>query len=92
MPGPTVRWQYVAVCDLDSKRLAQGKQTIENLNRQKNRQSPPEIATYTKYEDLLARRDIDAVVISLPDHQHAEVCLAAIRRRGRMSTFRSHSR
>lgn len=77
--GDAALADYAAVCDLDSKRLEQGKQTIQNLNGQNKRSAPPEIGTYTKYEELLARRDIDAVVISLPDHQHAEVCLAAIR-------------
>ena len=67
---------YVAVCDLDSKRLAGGKAFI-----QKNTTSPapPDIATYGDYHELLARKDIDAVVISLPDHQHAQVALTAIR-------------
>ena len=36
------------------------------------------IDTYGNYHELLARKDIDAVVISLPDHQHAEVALSAI--------------
>ena len=32
----------------------------------------------TDYHELLARKDIDAVVLSLPDHQHAEVALRAV--------------
>lgn len=35
------------------------------------------IRTYEKYQDLLARRDIDAVVIAVPDHSHAMVAIAA---------------
>jgi predicted dehydrogenase len=35
------------------------------------------LATHERAEDLLARHDIDAVVISVPTHRHAEVALAA---------------
>jgi predicted dehydrogenase len=37
----------------------------------------PRIDTYEKFEDLLARQDIDAVVIAVPDHSHARVAVAA---------------
>jgi myo-inositol 2-dehydrogenase / D-chiro-inositol 1-dehydrogenase len=68
----------VAVCDLDSKRAAAGKATVEKLCRD-NHQRVSEITVYTDYQELLARPDIDAVVISLPDHWHAEMALAAVR-------------
>lgn len=32
---------------------------------------------YEKYQDLLAREDIDAVVIAVPDHNHAMIAIAA---------------
>jgi predicted dehydrogenase len=35
------------------------------------------IDTYEKYQDLLARQDIDAVVIAVPDHNHAMIAIAA---------------
>ncbi len=35
------------------------------------------VETYEKYEDLLARTDIDAVVIAVPDHSHAMIAIAA---------------
>ncbi|HXC98369.1 MAG TPA: Gfo/Idh/MocA family oxidoreductase [Verrucomicrobiae bacterium] len=66
----------VAVCDLDSKRATAGKATVEKLHRDNNLRVP-EITVYTDYHELLARPDIDAVVISLPDHWHAEMALAA---------------
>ena len=34
---------------------------------------------YIHYEELLARKDIDAVVIASPDHQHALMAIAACR-------------
>jgi len=67
----------VAVCDLDSKRLAAGKALVEKFYRDAG-QTAPVISTYGNYHELLARKDIDAVTISLPDHQHAEVALAAL--------------
>ena len=37
------------------------------------------MSTHMDYREILARDDIDGVVLSLPDHQHAEIALAAIR-------------
>ena len=67
----------VAVCDLDGKRVAEGRTLVERLYRDKGVALPP-VATMRDYRDLLARKDIDAVVISTPDHQHAEIALAAV--------------
>jgi predicted dehydrogenase len=36
-------------------------------------------ATYEKYEELIARTDIDAVVIAVPDHYHAIIAIAALK-------------
>ena len=35
------------------------------------------VDVYEDYQDLLAREDIDAVVIATPDHQHAVIAIAA---------------
>jgi myo-inositol 2-dehydrogenase / D-chiro-inositol 1-dehydrogenase len=68
----------LAVADLDSRRAASGKTRVEHLFAARN--APPQkIDVYTDYKRLLARSDIDAVTISLPDHQHAEVALRALR-------------
>ncbi len=67
----------VAVCDLDSKRVLDGKALVERFQREKN--APiSEIGTYHDYRELIARKDIDALVVSTPDHWHAELALAAI--------------
>jgi predicted dehydrogenase len=67
----------VAVCDLDSIRVAGGKATVEKLFA--GRAGPkPGIETYHDYREMLARKDIDAVTVSTPDHWHAQLALAAI--------------
>ncbi|MDO8930720.1 MAG: Gfo/Idh/MocA family oxidoreductase, partial [Bacteroidota bacterium] len=38
---------------------------------------PVDIQAYEKYQDLLARADINAVVIAVPDHSHAMIAIAA---------------
>jgi predicted dehydrogenase len=69
---------YVAVCDVDARRAADGRALVEMFYREK--QAPaPTVGLYGDYRELLARSDIDAIVISTPDHWHAEPALAAIR-------------
>ena len=67
----------VAVCDLDSKRAAGARTFIQEWYQKKNLSAA--IDTYGDLRELLARKDIDAVVISTPDHQHAQPAMAAIR-------------
>ena len=68
----------VAVCDLDGKRAADARSWLEKYYQSKQRPLPP-IAVYRSYRELLAHADVDAVVISTPDHWHAELALAAVR-------------
>jgi myo-inositol 2-dehydrogenase/D-chiro-inositol 1-dehydrogenase len=68
---------YVAVCDLDAHRAADGRTLVGDHYRGKNLPAP-DVAVYRDYHELLARSDIDAIVISTPDHWHAEPALAAI--------------
>ena len=68
---------YVAMCDVDIKRAQDGKTLTEKFYRDANG-SAPEILITQDYRELMERRDIDAVVISTPDHSHAELALAAM--------------
>lgn len=67
----------VAVCDLDAKRAADGRSWVEQYYREKDLPVPT-VDTYGDYREMIARDDIDAIVISTPDHWHAEPALAAI--------------
>jgi myo-inositol 2-dehydrogenase/D-chiro-inositol 1-dehydrogenase len=68
--------RVVAVCDLDSKRLAAGQQMAENFYAERG-EPGVNIKTFHDYHDVLAAPDIDAVVITVPDHSHALVAIAA---------------
>ncbi|HWA87955.1 MAG TPA: gfo/Idh/MocA family oxidoreductase, partial [Opitutus sp.] len=54
----------VAVCDLDAVRLEGGREHVEKFYHDAGR-TPPAIATFGNYHDLIAQKDIDAVVVSL---------------------------
>lgn len=69
----------VAVCDLDTKRLKAGQDFVDAAYAQ--RHGRPYVATrgYDDYRALLDNKDIDAVLISTPDHQHARLAVDAVR-------------
>ena len=81
MPGV---WKYddvriVAVCDLDAHRLAEAKSHVEAYYTKKQGKPYSGVLTYEHYEELLANKDIDAVVICTPDHWHAKIAIDAVR-------------
>jgi predicted dehydrogenase len=71
--------RIMAVCDLDSKRVDLGKSFVNAYYAQKSGKPYDGVTGYHSYQELLANKDIDAVVISTPDHQHAIVAVAAVR-------------
>jgi len=70
--------RIVAACDVDSWRMDQACKKIDNYNQSKHG-TKTGAAKYVDYQDLLARDDIDAVVISTPDHWHAPMALDAMK-------------
>lgn len=75
--------RIVAVCDLDKKRADAGPAAVRD-NYVKaaayngGLKGDWDIKVYYDYKELLANKDIDAVHISLPDHQHAIVGVHAV--------------
>jgi len=71
--------QTVAVCDVDTTRRENGKRIVEEFYATQTGSDYKGCATYTDFRELLARKDIDAVVIATPDHWHALIAIAAAR-------------
>jgi predicted dehydrogenase len=77
-------WKYdhariMAVCDLDSKRMEEGRVLVNGYYAGKTGKEYDGVTGYHDYRELLANKDIDAVVISTPDHQHAILAVDAVR-------------
>ena len=61
----------LAACDVDKLKLSRGKRIVEDHYANKSGGTYKGCDTYGDFRELLARDDIDAVVISTPDHWHA---------------------
>jgi predicted dehydrogenase len=77
-------WQYdfaqvVAVCDLDTKRADEGKQLVNEYYSNKNGKPFNGVKVYHDYRELLKDKNVDAVIISTPDHWHAIIGVDAAR-------------
>ncbi len=66
-----VRW--VAVCDLDREHLAYAKGLVDTHYGNRD------CAVYRDFRELFLRRDLDAVMIAIPDHWHAIAAISALR-------------
>lgn len=76
LPGT---WKYdqariMAVCDLDDNRVQLAKQLVNRHYAQTDG-----VVGYNNHRELLANKDVDAVIISTPDHQHARLAVDAVR-------------
>ena len=67
--------RFVAVCDVDSIRLAKAKETIDLANKNKD------CRMYGDYREFLEKEKLDAVSIALPDHWHGIIYSAAANRK-----------
>jgi predicted dehydrogenase len=59
--------KLIAVCDLYDGRLEQAKKRWGN-----------DISTTRDFNEILSRKDIDAVIIATPDHWHKDISVAAM--------------
>jgi predicted dehydrogenase len=70
--------RYVAVCDLDTIRIADAKNLLEQAYAKKFAASKyADIKPYRDYRDMFQNKSIDAVCISTPDHWHAQPAIEA---------------
>jgi predicted dehydrogenase len=65
--------RLVAVCDVNRAQAEKAKAAADAAQGDKS------CAAYGDFRELLARDDIDAVSIAVPDHWHALIALAALR-------------
>jgi len=65
--------EVLAVCDVYAKRRA----SAQNYVRIKS--GKEDCKSYADFREILARKDIDAVVISTPDHWHVPLSLLALK-------------
>ena len=72
--------RVVAVCDVDSWRLNNARKAVEKqYAKEKPSGAYKGCATYGDFRELLARDDIDAVMVSTPDHWHVPISIAAVK-------------
>jgi predicted dehydrogenase len=69
--------QVVAVCDVDTKRREHSRKTVEEHYSAKMDKTFKGCTEHHDFQELLARKEIDAVVIASPDHWHAFHAVAA---------------
>ena len=70
--------RVIACCDLDRKRLEEGKAYIGDLySQQTGKSGYVDIKMYDDYRELLLNPEIDAVAIATPDHWHAQPAIEA---------------
>lgn len=70
--------RLVAVCDVDGNRVKEGKEFVEKFYKEKTgKKNYIAPRMYEDYKEMLLNPDIDAVVISTPDHWHAQPAIEA---------------
>ncbi len=68
----------LAVCDVDANRARDAKRVLErNYAKHKPSGRYKGVTIYRDYRELIARDDIDAVLVCTPDHWHALPAIAA---------------
>ncbi len=68
--------KVVAAADVYGVKRQRFEQRVNEFYKKKG--TSVDVKTYENYKDLLARKDIDAVVIAVPDHWHAVIAIDAL--------------
>ncbi|MFZ2640932.1 MAG: Gfo/Idh/MocA family oxidoreductase [Verrucomicrobiia bacterium] len=70
--------QVLAVCDVDRERREEGKRLVEETYAAERASGVYRgCVAYNDFRELLARPDIDAVIIATPDHWHTPATILA---------------
>ena len=70
--------QIVAICDVDTTRRENGQRIANEYYEKNPSKGTADVKGYNDFRELLARKDINTVVIATPDHWHAIITLAAL--------------
>src|SRR5712692_1672928 len=70
--------RIMAVCDLDLRRVEDAKTFVNGYYAKKTGKPYDGVTGYANYHDLLVSKDVDAVVISTPDHWHCIIAIDAV--------------
>ena len=70
--------RIMAVCDLDSRRVEDAVTLVNGYYTKQTGKPYDGVTPYDNYHELLANKDVDAVVISTPDHWHALIAMNAV--------------
>lgn len=71
--------QIVAVCDVDSWRLANAHKQVNDFYSKQKGVAYNGCKAFSDYRKILENRDVDAVMLSLPDHWHVPMAIQAAR-------------
>jgi predicted dehydrogenase len=70
--------RIMAVCDLDSRRVEEARTLVNGYYSKATGKPYDGVTGYADYRELLQSKDVDAVIISTPDHWHALIAIHAV--------------